>query len=359
MKENSSTEIKIRNDLFPPSLFVVYLLVLTLMSGVHTGLIVGMNKNDWSDIAQTLVPLLYWAAVAVGLTIFTRIQIQRTYEGPMHRLAKATEQVAGGDFSVRIPPVHTSGKLDYMDIMLADFNKMVAELSSIEILKNDFVSNVSHEIKTPLAVIQNYATLLQESDLTEQQRREYADVIFNAAGQLSVLVTNILRLSKLENQAITPKPHVYNLCGQLVDCILNFETQIETGQIDFSIDMEDQAMVLADEELVELIWNNLLSNAIKFTPAGGTVTLVQKTEGNTVTVSVSDTGCGMNAETIKHIFDKFYQGDTSHFQKGNGLGLALVKKVIDIVHGEITVTSQPGNGSTFTVSLPKGAEDEN
>ena len=146
MNGNVSLETKIRNDRFPPSLFLVYLVVLLLMSGIHTGLVVGMNTLGWNDLLQTLVPILYWSAVAVGLTLFTRRQVQRVYEEPMHRLAAATEKVADGDFSVYVPPLHTSDKLDYLDVMIVDFNKMVEELGSIETLKTDFFSNVSHEI---------------------------------------------------------------------------------------------------------------------------------------------------------------------------------------------------------------------
>lgn len=340
------------------SFFIVFSVLVILALGQS---FIIVNYFDHRVIPPALLSALifYWAIVALAFSLATAFNVRRRYEKPLRHMKEVSARVAAGDFSARMEVAEKERDMDYLDAILRDINKMVDELSSIEILKNDFVSNVSHEIKTPLAVIQNYATLLQESSLTEQQRKEYADIIFNAAGQLSALVTNILRLSKLENQAITPKPHPYDLCGQLGDCILNFETQIEAGQLNFSVEMEDQAMVLADEELVELIWNNLLSNAIKFTPAGGTVTLVQKTVGRTVTVSVSDTGCGMKEETIKRIFDKFYQGDPSHLQKGNGLGLALVKKVIDIVHGEITVTSRPGEGSTFTVTLPRGTEYEN
>ena len=338
--------------------FCIVFIVLVILAMGQSLIIV--NYFDYHVIPPALLTSLvvYWGLVALIFSLATAFNVRRRYEKPLRHMKEVAARVAAGDFSARMEVAEKERDMDYLDAILRDINKMVDELSSIEILKNDFVSNVSHEIKTPLAVIQNYATLLQESSLTEQQRREYADVIFNAAGQLSVLVTNILRLSKLENQTITPQPHSYDVCGQIGDCILNFETQLEAGQLDFSVEMEDQAMVLADEDLVELIWNNLLSNAIKFTPADGAVKLVQKTEGDAVTVSVSDTGCGMNEETMKHIFDKFYQGDPSHLQKGNGLGLALVKKVIDIVHGEITVTSQPGKGSVFTVKLPKGVKYE-
>lgn len=357
MKQEAKPRIS-RKTLSLRSFFIVFFSLLVLAIGQA---FIIVNYFDYHIIPPEVFSslVIYWAVVAILFSMATAYNVRKRYEKPMRHMKEVAERVAAGDFSARVEVMEKERDRDYLDAILRNINTMIDELSSIEIMKNDFVSNVSHEIKTPLAVIQNYATLLQESSLTEQQRKEYADVIFNAAGQLSVLVTNILRLSKLENQAITPKPRSYDLCGQLGDCILNFETQIEAGQLDFSVTMEDQAMVLADKELVELIWNNLLSNAIKFTPAGGTITLVQKTESDTVIVSISDTGCGMNEETIKRIFDKFYQGDTSHFQKGNGLGLALVKKVIDIVHGEITVTSQPGKGSTFTVRLPKGAEHEN
>lgn len=259
--------------------------------------------------------------------------------------------MAAGDFSARLETYHTDGKRDYLDAMFLDFNKMVDELASIEILKDDFVSNVSHEIKTPLAVIQNYAILLQSNHLSDTQQAEYSQIIFGATQQLSALVTNILKLSKLENQTIMQAPKPYDVCGQLGECILNFADLLEEKEILFSADMEDTAIIVADESLVEIIWNNLLSNAIKFTPKGGTIQLKQITDGSCVRISVQDTGCGMTSETMKHVFDKFYQGDTSHSGQGNGLGLALVKRVIDMVGGEISVTSEYGKGTIFTVVL--------
>ena len=216
MKEKSAFVPKIRDSRFPPSLFFVYLGVLLLMSGIHTGLIVGMNQLGWNDFWQTVVPILYWSAVAGGLTLFTRRQIQRVYEEPMHKLAEATEQVAGGDFSVYIPPLHTSDKLDYLDVMIVDFNKMVEELGSIETLKTDFCSNVSHEIKTPLAVIENSAELLQREPLTPAQQ-EYANTIRQSSRRLSDLIGNVLKLNKLEKQSLTPDVQIYDVCAQLAE----------------------------------------------------------------------------------------------------------------------------------------------
>ena len=348
---------EIKDNRFPPSLFFVYLVVLLLMSGVHSGLVVGMNQLGWSEFLQTLVPILYWSAVAVGLTLFTRRQIQRTYEEPMHKLAEATEKVAGGDFSVYIPPLHTSDKLDYMDIMLTDFNKMVEELGSIETLKTDFFSNVSHEIKTPLAVIQNNAELLRLEGLTDKQR-EYADVIFDSTKRLSDLIGNILKLNKLEKQTITPSMQTYDVCEQLAECAVNHEYAWEKQNLDFEADMEDYAEITADPSLMELVWNNLFSNAIKFTEPGGKITLTERSTENEVRVSVTDTGCGMDEETRKHIFEKFYQGDTSHATAGNGLGLALAMRVLQLSHFSIEVESAPGKGSTFTVIMPRADKGE-
>ena len=267
-------------------------------------------------------------------------------------MAEATSRVAGGDFSVYVPTVHTQDRWDYLDVMIVDFNKMVEELGSIETLKTDFVSNVSHEMKTPIAIIKNYAELLRLESLTEEQKEEYARNIEDAAVRLSTLISNILKLNKLENQRITPEVEAYDVCRQLCDCILQLEDAWEEKEIELETDMEDSAFVEEDESLLELVWNNLISNAVKFTSPGGTITVKQFSRQDTVTVSVSDTGCGMDAESMKHIFDKFYQADTSHSQEGNGLGLALVKRVLELLDGGIRVESEPGKGSTFSVTLP-------
>lgn len=343
---------KVMQSRFPLSLFATFLGVLLLMSGIHVGLIVLMNRLSWGPVIQCMVPLAYWMLVALWLTLLTRKQMQQTYEEPMQNLAKAATAVANGDFSVYIPPIHTADKRDYLDMMILDFNKMVEELGSIETLKTDFVSNVSHEMKTPIAIIKNYAELLQAENVSEERRIEYARSMEDACTRLSNLISNILKLNKLENQRIVPEVESYDVCRQLCDCIIQFEEVWDEKEIELEVDMEDSAMVNADESLLELVWNNLLSNAMKFTEPGGTVTIRQKTEGNHVQVSVSDTGCGMSPESAKHIFDKFYQGDTSHSKEGNGLGLALVKRVLELLDGDIQIESEEEKGSTFTVTLP-------
>lgn len=168
---------------------------------------------------------------------------------------------------------------------------------------------------------------------------------------MTSLITNILKMNKLENQQISPKVQEYDLTEQVAECMLAFDDALERKHIDLQCEMDDRIFVTADPELLTLVWNNLLSNAVKFTPEGGSITVSVKPDDENAVVSVQDTGCGITKDTAKHIFDKFYQGDTSHATDGNGLGLALVKRVIDLTGGEISVSSVPEEGSTFTVTI--------
>lgn len=309
---------------------------------------------DHEQISPSYVTviIIYWMLTAAIFTFVTNLQINLRYDKPMRQFAQATRQVANGDFSVYMKPRHTAEKLDYLDVMFLDFNKMVEELGSIETLKTDFFSNVSHEFKTPLAVIQNYSQMLAQETIAEEQRKEYAAAILQSTRRLSALITNLLKLNKLEKQTIQPKAEPYDLCRQLCDCALGFEDAWEKKDLEFVTDIEDTVTIYADENLMEIVWNNLLSNAIKFTEAGGKITLNQTSTENMVRVTISDTGCGMNEETVKHIFDKFYQGDSSHSTEGNGLGLALALRIIQLSGFSLTVSSKVNEGSVFAVSIP-------
>lgn len=358
MMQNEKT-YKVRDTHFPLRIFVMILASLLLVGGLHTQIIVLYDIYDdrLNQYVQVALVIAYWILVSVLITFFIKRQMKKVYEEPMKRMAEAAGKVAKGDFSVYLPPLHTTEKLDYLDVMIMDFNKMVEELGSIETLKVDFFTNVSHEIKTPLAVIQNYANLLENPELSEETRKKYLETITAGTHRLSSLITNMLKLNKLESQKIKPVPKAYDLCRQLEECVISFEQIWEQKDIEFEADMEDTAYIYADYELMELVWNNLLSNAFKFTEPGGTVSVKQKTDGEYITVSISDTGCGMSREMMKHIFDKFYQGDSSHATEGNGLGLALVLRILQIMDASITVDSEEGKGSTFTVRIPAGTEE--
>ena len=270
---------------------------------------------------------------------------------PVKKIVAAAERIMQGDFSVRIEPVREfSGETGFNQVIDC-FNKMTEELAGTETLRTDFIANVSHELKTPLAVMGNYATMLQRPGITEEEKNEYAKAISEAARKLAQLITNILKLNKLENQQIFPTPSEFDLGEQLCQCLLTFEDAWEKKNLEIETDIAEDVRIKSDPELLSLVWNNLISNAVKFTPDGGTVGVCLQTEGNYVLVSVTDTGCGMTPEVGQHIFEKFYQGDTSHATQGNGLGLALVKRVVDILNGEIGVQSVSGKGSTFTVKI--------
>ena len=360
MSENTQERRKKgKKTRFPVSLFFIHFGFLLLMSGLHSGLIVLMGTLKWNDTVQSIVPIVYWASVAFGLTMYTRYRMKQTYDEPMQMLAEATARVAAGDFSIYLPAIHTADRYDYLDTMFLNFNKMVAELGSIETLKTDFFSNVSHEIKTPIAVIQNSAQLLQKGNLSEDEQRRCMDTIVHTTHKLSDLITNLLKLNKLEKQTIQAVPEEYDLCEQLCECALGFEAQWEKKNIEFIAEMEDSAVIRADASLMELVWNNLISNALKFTESGGTVILRQTSEKNQAIVEISDTGCGMNDETLRHMFDKFYQGDTSHSTEGNGLGLALVLRFLQINDCTVAADSKWGKGTKFTVTIPLRGELEN
>lgn len=307
------------------------------------------NRSIYLSAAVTFGNILF---VSFFCVLFYGLWHKYYIEKPVKKILKATNDVASGDFGIQIETVHKSSlHFNELDQIAENLNLMTKELSCTETLRTDFIANVTHELKTPLASIQNYATLLGITPINSTQR-EYTEAIVRNAKQLSELITNILKLNKLENQQIFPKTKPYNLSEQLTECILSYENLWEQKEICLDTDIEEQISINADDSLLTLVWNNLLSNAIKFTPNKGKINISLHCAGSSAVMTISDTGCGMNQETLSHIFDKFYQGDSSHATQGNGLGLALAKKVVSIFHGTISVSSKEGDGSTFTVSLP-------
>lgn len=331
--------------------FVVTCCILLFLSQLQNTMGIDFSKENIEQAAK----LTFGNVMLISLlfTVMDGIIYWFTVQKPIRRIIKVVEKIMSGDFSARIP---LRGENSFN--VIADYiNKMAEELSGIETLRTDFVANVSHELKTPLSIIQNYGTMLQAPDLSEKDRMGYAKTITASSKRLADLITNILKLNRLENQQIFPEKRVYNLGEQLCECMLNFESAWEEKDIDINTDIEDGVLVSSDPELLSLVWNNLISNAVKFTDNGGTVSLSLKTEGELAVVEVSDTGCGISPEVGKHIFEKFYQGDTSHATKGNGLGLALIKRVADITGCEIAVASEVGKGSVFTVKLRRIGND--
>ncbi|WP_303871083.1 HAMP domain-containing sensor histidine kinase [Acetobacterium wieringae] len=298
---------------------------------------------------MALVGMSYVLFVGLLVSLGTRYIMYTAFQKPVMEIGRAARKVAAGDFTVRVHSQRKDNKKDELEVLIDDFNKMVEELATIETLKTDFIANVSHEIKTPLAVIQSYASALKNETLSQSEKLGYADTIADASKKMATLVTNVLKLNKLENQEIIQRS-TFSLDEQLRCCMLALEDKFDEKNIEFDADLEE-VTITTDESLLEIVWNNLLTNAIKFTSKDGSVKIELRKEDRQAIVKVSDSGCGMSEETCRRIFDRFYQGDTSHFEEGNGLGLALVKRVVDLVDGTITAESELGKGTTFTVNL--------
>ena len=335
--------------LFSVIAFAITVCMIMFLKLIEQDLGVAYTENNISHAA--ILTFINVILISIFFTVIDAIRRKFMVERPVRRIVSAAEKIMCGEFSVRIEPLPGVYDAAGFDVIIEYFNKMADELSGTETLRTDFIANVSHELKTPLAVMQNYGTMLQSPNLPEERRLEYAKAITESSRRLADLITNILKLNKLENQQIYPQRQTYNLGEQLCECLLNFESIWEKKEIEIDTDIEEEVFIDSDGELLTLAWNNLFSNAMKFTERGGRVSVILKSDGGFAVVQVSDTGCGISPEVGRHIFEKFYQGDTSHSTQGNGLGLALVKRVIDIVDGDISVQSEIGKGSTFTVRI--------
>ncbi|WP_432626590.1 sensor histidine kinase [Brotaphodocola sp.] len=313
----------------------------------------GILNPDEPFVWMPLISLMLTACILSLLLI--QLILGRLLR-PLQNLVLALKTVASGDLTVRLPEDNWWSEIRETN---SSFNKMMNELNSLELLQSDFIQNVSHEIKTPLAAVRGYASLLNSTDLSEEQQ-EYVDRILTGSDQLATLTGNILQLSKLENQQISPSYRNFLLDEQLRQIILTMEPLWSKKNLNLEIDLPE-CPFCGSEELLAQVWTNLLSNAIKFTPENGTISvtlhadLPEPPEASTVTAPVSviikDSGCGMSPEVQQHIFDKFYQGDRSHSGNGNGLGLALVQRILLLIGGTVEVSSRPGEGSCFTVTL--------
>ncbi|MCM1165221.1 MAG: HAMP domain-containing histidine kinase [Lachnospiraceae bacterium] len=323
--------------------------ILTFTTTIVIGYVTG-GTNDTTQVIASIA-----ASIVIG-TLLSFI-IGNTVLKPLSMLVKATKRVTGGDYSVRLEmgwiEKHTVRELREL---IADFNDMTEELRNTELFRKDFISSFSHEFKTPLASIRGFARQLYSGDLTPEQQREFSKIILDETEYLSVLSQNTLLMTSLENQDIITEKTAFSLDEQLRGCMIRLEPQWSEKNIE--IDMEDMEDVsfFWNEQMLAHVWNNLFDNAVKFTPEGGTIRVSCKRENGLIVVGVSDSGCGIPENALPHIFEKFYQADSSHATKGNGLGLPLVKRIVELCGGEISVSSEPGKGTKFTVTL-KGANE--
>ena len=298
------------------------------------------------------IPLLGLMGSAAIFSFFLALLVSHCFFAPIHQLILALKEVAEGNFHVSLPE---KNHLEDIGKMNQNFNRMVQELNSTELLQSDFIQNVSHEFKTPLAAIEGYASLLSSSPLADNQQ-EYACRILDSCRQLTSLTGNILLLSKLDNQKIVPEKQRFSLDEQLRQCILSMEPLWTRKNLLLDIEVQE-IQYEGNESLLAQVWTNLLSNAVKFTPDSGSIHIRLCASMDNVLVSFADSGIGMTQDEQRRIFDKFYQADHSRSVQGNGLGLALVRRILCLCGGKIQVSSQPEKGTTFTVYLPPASSN--
>lgn len=306
-----------------------------------------------SDAALDMGRLLLMSAVlstAVGLVI--AVAVTQFPLRPVRDLIDGMNRLGSGDFKTRVSVGRIMRKYPPFVDVCESFNKMAEELENTEVLRSDFINNFSHEFKTPIVSIAGFARLLRRENLSVEHRQEYLTAIEEESMRLSYMATNVLSLTKVENLSILADKTEFNLSEQIRSCILLLESKWEKKALEFQLEF-DEHRIRASEELLKEVWINLLDNAVKFAPSGHTVRLKISERENLLKVSITNTGSEIEAQHLNKIFNKFYQADESHATQGNGVGLAIVKRIVALHGGEVSVASENG-ATTFTVELPKG-----
>ncbi len=329
--------------------FFLFLIPVVLVTSLAIGVYSLIKDQSHGVIAIYILLFIIFSTIV--FTFIDNIRRKIMVDKPLNEILAATEKMSRGDFEIELSYSHSYSHFDEFDLIKHDLLKMSKELSKSEVLKNDFIANVSHEIKTPLSVIQNYSKAASSLMIDEKTRTIYLNVIQDACNKLSLLITNILKLNKLENQCLNIEFTLFNLSELLIDQIVQFENLIDDKKIELICDIEEDVMIKSEKSYLEIVFTNIINNAIKFNKENGFLEISLKKVNNQAVVLIKDSGCGMDQETGEHIFDKFYQGDTSHKKEGNGLGLALVKKVIDALGASIAVESEVGVGTIFKIVL--------
>lgn len=350
MKEKTKLQKRLIFSLVAISFISVFLTFVTL--AIFT--ILAFEFGDWEILfppdLRPRAPIMTMIFVTIGslfIGLIVSAIISNRFLEPVNELKKMTSKVAKGDFTVQMENIPDNELGEFIQ----DFNTMIKELKKNELLKNDFVSNVSHEFKTPLSIIEGYVTLLQDPSLDEESKQKYTQIVIDATKKLNTLINNILKISKLDNRKISVVNDEFYLDEQIRESVLFFEVEWSNKNIEFDIDLEI-VNIKSDKNLLVNVWQNLIGNAIKFSPKNSTIFISLIKENNSAKIIIKDCGSGINEEDIPYIFDKFFQSDKSHKSEGNGLGLTLVKDIIDLLNGRIEVESEIGKGTSFVVYLP-------
>ncbi|ASA21579.1 HAMP domain-containing sensor histidine kinase [Paenibacillus donghaensis] len=349
----SKLSTRLFNRISLPFYFSISIFFIFLITVVITGLlfylaqVFGLLNEEIAQDGIVLPVVILMACTIIGTTI-SAITSKKMLKS-IRMFIEATDRLAGGDFSMRLllksPPE--------FKILSENFNRMAEELGGIEILRSDFVNNFSHEFKTPIVSIKGFAEILKHDDLPKEERDEYLDIIIEESARLASLASNVLELSKIETQMILTNKQRFNVGEQLRQCVLLLAAKLEKKNLSIKVNVQDDH-ISGNKELINQVWLNLLDNAIKFTPENGIIEVGMKRNEDTIDILFRDNGSGISAEALPRIFDKFYQQDTSHSTAGNGLGLAIVSKIIHLHAGTIVCDSKPLQGTSFIISIPIG-----
>ena len=332
---------------------IVFATFLVMLSTAVITVTVILLLQFLGALPQVKYPAIVWPVIALAICVAVGTGINalltRWYFRPMKQLIEATRRVAKGDFTVRVEEIN--GVRNELEELTKSFNVMAEELGSTELFRRDFINSFSHEFRTPMVSIRGFARQLKKSDITEEQRGEYADIIINEADRLTNMASNILTLTRVENQQIITDRQTFRLDEQLRSCVLLLQKEWEAKDISLDINLEETEYT-SNEEMLSQVWLNILSNAIKFSKSGGEIRIYCESSPEGVRVEIEDHGIGMNEETRRHAFERFYQGAGSRATAGSGLGLSIAKRIVELNGGEINLESELNRGTLFIVTLP-------